>query len=189
MTLWHHGVAPVQWTVVIAASLVAAICDVATRRIPNRLTGPALLAGLVWAAWIGGWPGLADSAAACVLLAIPYVLLFVFAGGGAGDAKLMGAVGAWLGLVNGTAALVCVSITAVLLGLCFSLAKRQFRVVLSNIACAVLGALFWLCARGKLARGAAASPDIEGMTKMPYGVSILAGVCMAAGGVALWRVS
>lgn len=107
-TLWEQGLQPVPWAVVVAASLVAAMTDIASRRIPNILTGPLLLGGVVWAAWTAGPSGLADSISACVLLALPYVLLFLFAGGGAGDAKLMGAVGAWLGMVNGLIVLSCV---------------------------------------------------------------------------------
>ena len=80
-TLWNHHLLPLQWGVAIGTSLAAAVCDVRTRRVPNLLTGPMLLAGLSWGIWIGGWAGLADSAAGCLLLAIPYVLLFVFAGG------------------------------------------------------------------------------------------------------------
>ena len=96
-TLWDHNMLPLQWGVVIGTALAAAVCDLRTRRVPNLLTGPIVLAGLAWGIWVGGWAGLADSVAGCLLLAIPYVLLFVFAGGGAGDAKLMGAIGSrWL---------------------------------------------------------------------------------------------
>jgi prepilin signal peptidase PulO-like enzyme (type II secretory pathway) len=85
-----------QWGVVFGTSLAAAIFDLRSKRIPNALTIPLLVAGLVWATWIGGLSGLGNAAAACFLLALPYVFLFLFAKGGAGDAKLMGAIGAWL---------------------------------------------------------------------------------------------
>jgi len=45
-----------------------------------------------------------------LLLGIPYFLLFAFAGGGAGDAKIMAALGAWVGWHNGIAVVVGVSI-------------------------------------------------------------------------------
>ena len=103
-----------QWGVVIGASLVAAAFDLQTRRIPNALTMPLLLAGLIRAIWLGRLLGLADAAAACFLLAMPFVLLFVFAGGGAGDAKLMGAIGAWLGLAQGMRVLLCVAAAGII---------------------------------------------------------------------------
>ena len=105
LTLWDHSVVPVQWGVVLCVSLIGAITDLRSGRIPNFLTMPILLAGATWAVWLCGPAGLADALLGCLLLATPYVLLFVFAGGGAGDAKLMGAIGAWLGVVNGLVAL------------------------------------------------------------------------------------
>ena len=73
-----------------------------------------------------------DALAACVMLALPYVVLFVFAGGGAGDAKLMGAIGTWLGLVNGVVALAAVAASGILLAVAFALARRRLLVVLMN---------------------------------------------------------
>ena len=89
-----------QWSVVIVASLAAAAFDLRTRHIPNILTGPLLLSGLIWSGWHGGLAGLGDAAAACAVLAVPFVFMFLFCNGGAGDAKLMAGIGAWLGLAQ-----------------------------------------------------------------------------------------
>jgi len=58
-----------QWGVVIGASLVAALGDLRDRRIPNALTFPLLVVGLIWATWFGGLSGLAGAVGACLLLA------------------------------------------------------------------------------------------------------------------------
>ena len=132
-TVWDNGMPPIQWGVVIGASLVAALIDLRTQRIPNRLTGTVVVGGLVWATWIGGIGGLADSMLASVLLATPYVLLFLFVGGGAGDAKMMAGVGAWLGVSNGLAALVAVTLSGGLLAIGFAFARKRLRPFLANM--------------------------------------------------------
>ena len=90
------NVTVVQWAVAAGAALTAAVIDVRQRRIPNALTLPLLVMGLLYALMYKGLGGAAESMIACVAVALPYVLLFAFAGGGAGDAKMMGAIGAWL---------------------------------------------------------------------------------------------
>lgn len=185
MTLWNQGWPQLQWGAVIGASLVAAFMDVRSRRIPNLLTGPLLLAGLAWATWQAGWAGLADSALACVLLAVPYVLLFIFAGGGAGDAKMMGAVGAWLGVINGLAALMGVSVCAIILAVAWSLAKRRMTDLVVNLTLMVVGAA------GRIfgAKAHTTTPQASDPSRvtMPYGLAILAGVVIAAAGVWIWH--
>ncbi|MCK4601439.1 MAG: prepilin peptidase [Phycisphaerae bacterium] len=184
MTLWNQAPPLAQWAVVIGASLVGAVFDVKSRRIPNALTGPLLVGGLLWAGMVGGAAGLADAAAGCVVLAAPYILLFLLAEGGAGDAKLMGAIGAWLGLVNGLVALGTVAVCGVVLAVGFALAKRQSRRVFVNVARVACWAIFWVFARGKAPR----LPKAKDMPKMPYGVAIFMGVCLAAGAVLAWRM-
>src|SRR5258705_13452978 len=103
-TLYEHPTPSLQWGTVLGASLVAAFWDLRSRRIPNLLTFPLVLGGWAAAAWASGGAGLADSLTATVILGAPFVLLFVFAGGRAGDAKLVGGVGAWLGGANGVLA-------------------------------------------------------------------------------------
>ena len=48
-------------------ALAGAACDLRWRRIPNRLTGSALLTALAVNTYIGGLRGLLDSLAACLL--------------------------------------------------------------------------------------------------------------------------
>ncbi len=80
--MWNDGMPRAQWGAVIGASLAAAVFDMMQRRIPNRLTGPVFLGGLVWSLYACGWGGLRDAFAGGVLLALPFVVLFVCAGGG-----------------------------------------------------------------------------------------------------------
>jgi prepilin signal peptidase PulO-like enzyme (type II secretory pathway) len=123
-TLWNAGLVPLQWGVVIGASLAAAFTDLRSRLIPNVLTMPLFAAGVVTAFVIGGLPGLADAVAASLVLTLPYLLLYAYAAGGAGDAKMMAALGAWLGVVNGLVALVTVSLAGVVLACAWIWAHR-----------------------------------------------------------------
>ncbi|MBT3200174.1 MAG: prepilin peptidase [Phycisphaerales bacterium] len=188
-TPWDTSLTLLQWGVVIGASAAAAIWDVREHRIPNILTLPLFVGGLVWSSWRGGLAGVGQSLIACVILAGPYVWLFLVAGGGAGDAKMMGAIGLWLGLANGLATLVCVSIAGVLLGVVSLVRQRGFSAVWSALVIG-LGELFQ---RFSGSGGAKATQDDaavkpEPLAKMPYGLAICFGVCLAAIGVKLWKM-
>jgi len=185
MTLWQNGLPQLQWGVALGASLVAAVLDVASRRIPNILTGPVLLGGLVWAFRQAGWAGLGDSVLAGVMLATPYVFLFVFAGGGAGDAKLMAAIGAWLGVVNGLAVLVCVAICGLALAVAMALIKKQMTHLLSSLAGMVVDMVLWLTAHSRQRPQLQAASSVK--VTIPYGLAIFTGLVIAAAGVYLWR--
>ena len=185
MTLWNQTLLPLQWGAVISASLVAATCDLHRGRIPNWLTGPLLLGGLAWAAWVGGPAGAADSVTGCVLMAVPFIILFAFAGGGAGDAKLMGAIGAWVGTIGGTIALGSVAAAGALLGLALVLAEGRVARFRTNIA--GLGAGLTCVVLGRPRTAALLLPDRTSMQTMPYGVAIFLGTLGAAIGVWLWH--
>ena len=177
----------IQWGAVLGATLAAAVTDLWSRRIPNALTFPLLIAGVAWSASTWGWLGAAESVGACAVLALPYVILFVFGGGGAGDAKLMGAIGAWLGLMQGAVVLLAVSLCGAALALACAAAQGRLRPVLSNIA-GVTAA--WVAAAG-LRRGYGEAirdvPSAKDMATIPYGVAIFLGVCVSAG-VMRWIV-
>ena len=175
-----------QWGIVIGASLVAAGCDLRTRRIPNVLTFPLLLVGLIWAIWHGGLLSLAEAAGACILLALPYVFLFVFAHGGAGDAKLMGAIGAWLGLTQGAIVLCCVAMAGIVLAIAKAIAQRQAKIVLTSVFVSAYTFMLSLTGTMRFTSNLAdsgQSGQSDGLD-VPYGVAIFAGV--SAGGVIIW---
>lgn len=93
----------VAYSVMVAVTLTAAVIDVRTGRVPNRLTYPAILIGLMFwpiAAWLVGegdeaWPLTAAAWFGMLCGLIPFALLVMTAGLGGGDMKLMAAVGAW----------------------------------------------------------------------------------------------
>jgi prepilin peptidase CpaA len=174
-----------QWGVVIGASLFAALSDLREKRIPNALTLPLFIVGLIWAVWFGGLSGLAESAGTSVLLALPYIILFLFFGGGAGDAKLMGAIGAWLGMRQGLMVLACVAIAGGILALGRAIVKRQVKFVLTSVFVSFYGTVLQLMTHKKL-QLVDEQNEIKqsGELIIPYGVAIFVGVC--AGGGILW---
>jgi len=194
-TLFHHPAPALQWGAVLGAALIGACTDARARRIPNLLTGPVFVLGLGCSAAVGGWAGLGDALLASALLAAPFALLFACAAGGAGDAKLMAALGAWLGVVWGVVGLVAVCLCGVLLGVLQASLAGRLEAVLSNVssaACSFLAPVFGrpagagLDAPGRFAELRAALPPTEGALTMPYGLAILAGMLVAAGGALLW---
>jgi len=86
--------------------LAAAVWDIRTRRIPNRLVLPFLVAGLVVSAGRYGIAGFASSMEGIGLAAGAVGVLCWLRGMGMGDLKLCAAVGAWIGFTQLAVALV-----------------------------------------------------------------------------------
>ena len=177
-----------MWAVVITASLIAAALDLKSRRIPNWLTGPVFLGGLVMATALGGLAGLADSLVGALVMMAPFLLLFLFAGGGAGDAKLMAALGSWLGLINGLFALGAVLAAGGLVGISYALLAKRLRTVFRNLGGMILALWCLVVGRGRvvtLQQARQAAPQVK--TRMPYGLAVFIGTVAAAVGVMFWR--
>ena len=82
-------------TFVFVGACIAA--DIRTRRIPNVLTGPAIVAGLALNAALFGWSGFGASLAGFAVAVAILLGPFALGGIGAGDVKMMAAAGALLG--------------------------------------------------------------------------------------------
>ena len=85
------------WWPTFAVLGVATFTDLRSRRIPNWLVLPFLLAGLALSTWMHGWQGLGQSLGGALLGLVIYGVLFWMGGMGAGDVKLCAAIGAWVG--------------------------------------------------------------------------------------------
>lgn len=92
---------------VVGFTVPAAVWDVKTNRLPNWMTVPAAVLGVVFHLVVGAWQGPTvlegmGSGLTTALLGFaagffPLLLVWLIGAAGAGDVKLLGAVGAWLG--------------------------------------------------------------------------------------------
>lgn len=140
--------------------------DLRSRRIPNWLTVPGLLLGIVLRAATGGWPGLKSSllgAGLGLLLLLPFVLLKAL---GAGDWKLAGALGAFVGPGVLTDLLLASVFVAGVMALGLIIYKRRLGETMRNLA-HLVASLFSLHMPGP-----EVSLDNPRSLKVPYGVAL-----------------
>jgi prepilin peptidase CpaA len=152
---------------------VAVYTDLKERRIPNKLTGPGLVVGLVLAGILeGGFPvmGLLGAFLA-LILSFPLVAL---GGLGAGDAKLLTAVGAFVG----PGGLLSVALYGALAGGVLALAGALRRGTLISALMNSLQLIVNVITMGR--HGERFGLDTPGAHSVPYGVAI------AAGALATW---
>lgn len=83
--------------VVVVSGIIAACTDIWKYRVPNILTIPLVLSGLLYHGLTLGWEGLALSLGGALFGFAVLFLFFLMGGMGGGDVKLMMGVGAWLG--------------------------------------------------------------------------------------------
>ena len=93
---------------VAAFTALAAGFDLRTKKLPNRLTVPALVAAFVFHGATSGSSGQLTALAGFATGFGILLVLWIVGGGGGGDVKLMGALGAWLG-PQGTLAVFLIS--------------------------------------------------------------------------------
>ncbi|MFZ0737825.1 MAG: A24 family peptidase [Candidatus Acidiferrales bacterium] len=143
--------------------------DWRSRRIPNRMTVPALLMGIAVNAFFSGWTGVKfslEGAGLALAILLPVVIL---RGLGAGDWKMMGALGAFVG----PRGIVVILVFAIMIGGVMAIYAmiRQRRVIetLKNLWILVTGFfIFGLRPNLKV------SLDNPGLIKLPFGVAAAA---------------
>ncbi len=155
--------------------IVAAVCDLRRRRIPNWLTLPALGVGLVLSFLTGGPAGLGTAALGTALAFAVYFGLFALRAMGGGDVKLMAAVGALTGPSNWLFVFVFTAIIGGLLALALILARGGLQRALSNIA--VILSEF---AHFRAPYNTRSELDVSqpGAMRLPHGISIACGVLL-----------
>jgi prepilin peptidase CpaA len=117
----------------LACAGIGSVPDVRERRIPNRLTGPAILAGLALHAALSGWRGLGDSALAGLIAGGIFFVFFLAGGMGAGDVKLMAAVGSFAGLSALPAVMVSTAIAGAVFAVAVAISRGFLRETLRNV--------------------------------------------------------
>lgn len=139
--------------------------DWRSRRIPNWLTVPALLVGIVGNTLFAGWPGTVaalEGAGLGLVLLFPLVIMRAM---GAGDWKLVGGMGAFVGPRPLLLVLVVALIVAGVFALAMVIYQRRLGQTLGNI-----GRLLFAFASGRPG-DPAISLDNPTAAKIPFGVA------------------
>ncbi len=156
----------------VALAIVAGVMDWRSRRIPNWLTVPGLLVGVIANTAVSGWSGAKASllgAGLGLLLLLPFVLIRSL---GAGDWKLIGALGAFLGPSNLLDVLLVTVAMAGVMALALIVWKGRVKQTMQNIL-HILGSLFSFHLPGP-----EVSLDSKESLKIPFGVAVAAAVVL-----------
>jgi prepilin peptidase CpaA len=180
--VWYP-VPPWVWVVLAVASTVACVTDLRNMRIPNLLSLPLLAFGLLYGAWVGGFPGLGQSLGGAAIAGVIFVAAYALAGGGAGDAKLMMALGAWLGVDRSVLLVMCVAVAGVFWAIGITIARGGVRDVpvflMHNVLSIRYGARRLLRGRAAVAQTIPSAPQPRFKGWYPYAPVILVGTIAA----------
>lgn len=161
-----------------AASLLCAttgaVYDVRSRRIPNFVTLPAIVFGLLLHFTFGGWSQLATAAAAGLICGLVFLVFYLAGGMGAGDVKLVTAVGCIAGLSLVSHLLILTSLAGGVMAITLALYRGRLKETILNM-CAL--------AIHHKTRGLTPHPEFNAGNPrtlcLPYAVAIAAGSALS----------
>ena len=165
ITNWHVKT-------VSAILILAAWIDGRELKVPNWITFPMILAGLIYCTYVGGAGGLGAGLLGMSAGLLTLLPLYAVGGMGSGDVKLMAGVGAWLGWEI-TCSAFCVSVVvgsviAVLMVLRKGTMKHHYEnclLILSE----------WMVIRNPSELSRIAAERKPRMLLLPYGIPICIG--------------
>jgi prepilin peptidase CpaA len=154
----------------LLCAAIGAVYDVRSRRVPNLLTLPAILFGLLLHFTLGGWQELGSSLAGGLVCGFIFAMLYVTGGMGAGDVKLMTAVGCIAGLPRTGYLLILTALAGGAMALGLVLYRGRFKATISNIGALVVHHRY---------QGLVPHPELNvgnaQTLRLPYALAIAAG--------------
>jgi len=163
-----------HWEVKLVSGLLiwAAWIDGKELRVPNWLTYPMVLSGLVYGAAVGGWSGLGAALLGMLMGLATLLPLYAVGGMGAGDVKLMAGMGAWVGAATTWYAF-CVSvIVGAIMAVCMAAYRKKLGHHYQNFW---LIAMEWLTIKDPRQLATIAAERKHTMLLLPYGIPICIG--------------
>ena len=167
--------------IAVATVAVATFSDLLSHRIPNKLTAPVALLGLLLQAWFNGWAGLADGFLGMLVGFFAFLPFYLARWMAAGDIKLLMAVGACLGWRLGLLAGLSTLLIGAIVAFMFLLIKGELFAYLRR---------YGVMAKCLLLTGRFAyippEPDQSATVRFPYALAIALGTVAALYGPAHW---
>ena len=164
----------VAWWPTLIVVTVATFTDLRSRRIPNWLVFPFLLAGIVVSSRLYGWHGMLQSVEGFAVGALFFGVLCFMGGMGMGDVKLCAAIGTWIGPSQMLTALVMTGIAGGVIALCWAAAGGFIGQMLTGTGDLIFGLK---------TRGLHPHPDLvlsnPVSRKMPYAPAIAIGTLVS----------
>jgi prepilin peptidase CpaA len=165
-----HTVDIVYASTALLCALTGAACDIQTRRIPNLLTGPSILLGLLLHFVLGGIGQLGLAAAAAAIGGGIFLVFHLAGGMGAGDVKLMTAVACLAGYRSVPELLVTTAIMGGVFAVVMAASRGRLKETLLNT-----GALFVHHRKEGLKPHPSLNLGNARTLRLPYGVAIASG--------------
>lgn len=162
----------------LAFAVTGSVFDLRNRRIPNLLTLPGIVLGLLLHLVLDGWSGLGHSALAGVIAFVVFLIFWLAGGMGAGDVKLITATGCILGgPMNVVWLLIYTALAGGVMALGLALWRGRLKDTIMNLGALVLHHRF---------EGLKPHPHLnvsnEQTLRLPYALAIAAGsaltICM-----------
>jgi len=173
------GVVPL---LAVAVALCAAFTDVKERRIANRLTYSAVVAGFALQAVLHGLNGLLLSAGGALLFGGVFMLFYIVRAMGAGDVKLAAALGSIVGLSATRPLMFATAVAGAALAVWFMVWSGRVVETLRNTLSVTTFHL-----RYGLQVHPTVNLDAPKGVRMPYGLAFAAGTLYWAASVGFWR--
>jgi prepilin peptidase CpaA len=154
-------------------AVIAAVCDLKTRRIPNSLTFGAALVAIAVNGYLAGWQGIGLSLAGWIVGLVLFFPFYALGGLGAGDVKLLAALGALVGPLTAVWVALFTSIAGGGMALGVALYSGYLRTAFVNLWCVVI---YWRL------EGPRPVPEMTLATnrgpRLAYAVPVLAGLML-----------
>lgn len=116
-----------------SCAVVASVFDVRSRRIPNALTMPAFVFGLLLHLMLGGWKQMLLAFAAGLICGLIFLVFYIAGGMGAGDVKLIMAVGCIAGISHIAYILVLTALSGGAMALVLAYARGRLGETILNV--------------------------------------------------------
>ncbi|MFQ5734051.1 MAG: prepilin peptidase [Planctomycetaceae bacterium] len=169
-----HTIFVENWPVklVSVTLIVAAAIDGKQLRVPNWLTFPMVISGVVFNTVVGGWDGLGSSLLGTVVGLACLLPLYSVGGMGAGDVKLLAGVGAWVGATATFYGFAVSTVVGAVMAVAMVLRKRDKQQHYVNVLMILTE---WIQVRNPKKLAAIAAERKSKMLLLPYGIPICIG--------------